>query len=261
MAKKRLPSAGVRLGSRFKKSSFTGGMSGSGGMSGGMRMPSLGGNVSFRPGIKLGVTTKFKLNDPYWTRKVGTARAAGMRSQGALIRVVARRKMRRGVKKHDVGYGPQFVPSVPPRAPKYHPTNPNTTSVASVRNIQFDYNPRTDSLIVGSVFLRRSYGTTVPSVHEHGKSVMVTTKQRITPYVNGYRGRVTRKQAVAFARMAQLGHAKAITYKANKRVKYALRKERTNFPDRPYMKTSLRELKDKGRLIRSFANTFNKKFK
>lgn len=288
----------VNLGSRTTKGSYTGGRAGAGGMSGrrgrgsgsssnrgrgrkrsslgrGIQSgtPSLGGirsgikggipniNKAFRPGVKLGITTKFKLNDPYWTRRIGKARANGMKAQGALLRRYARNSIRYRKTIIQTPYGPQFRPSKSPKPPFSHTHDP----IASIKNIQFDYSPISDTLIVGAVFLRRTHSTTVPSVHEHGKTVSVQRMVMLPPASGVVELRHPNRQRGsnrAWRRMKRQGHPRVRAYETKyagrTRIMKKLPPKRVTFPPRPFMKPALSRARANGRLLTVFSKVFQR---
>lgn len=237
----------VNLGGRSRKGSFTGGARGSGGMS-------KGGKFGKTRRGKFRVKSKFKLNDPLWSRRIGQARTKAMIAAGLLIRAVARNSIRYNKKKIMTPYGPQHSPSSPGTPPRAHTRHPT----ANIRNIQFDYNPASDRLMIGSVFFKRSYGTTVPSVHEHGKTVTVT-KTLTVAMLNGRGGQArSTAQKNAWIRMRRQNHPRTQEYARKvakvKKIKRNAPPKTITFPDRAYMKPALAKLTESGKLARRMAS-------
>lgn len=103
-------------------------------------------------------------------RRIDAGRRRALGRQGAYVRRRARTRVLRRRKR----------PSQPGRPPSVH-----ASGFASLRNIVFFYDPRTDSVVVGPRKLNQRQqdwidvgSLTVPQIHEHGGVVMIRETSR-----------------------------------------------------------------------------------
>jgi hypothetical protein len=208
--------------------------------------------------IIMGKGVKFKfIPNGRFTRSINRAHAAAMNHMGAVLRMDARRSQRPAFKKRIIPgqeqYGFQYPASDPGKPPKYHTRNPHAT----LRNIRYDYNRTSNELLVGILFVRNSYGTTVPSVHEYGKTVSRVRSVRVR---KTRAGRPTsRAQAQAWKRMVRQNHPKVQKYQSRQRAQYVRKSETVHYPKRSTMHASLDKLTRNGLLTKIYAKTFNDK--
>lgn len=215
-----------------------------------------GGKYSGGLGKKLGPTitarkSKFKVNNPYWVRKLGQARVSALRLQGAYVRRRAMSSMKR--------VGKQGLPSPPGTPPRYRAKNYRR----SLRYILFDYDPTIDGLWVGPIYFRRAYpNATVPKVHEHGP---ISVRRTIT-YVKSVDGKPrrapSRQEAVTGEHNARYRRrSNSLSDKQRKayqrmmeggRVRKAKMYYRATYPRRNFMRRAVKKEIANGGMMRAF---------
>jgi hypothetical protein len=193
------------------------------------------------PRLEIGVRANLK--DMFFDRTkveklVGERGAKFLNRVGGFIRTVARRSMRSGGKKRKA--------SMPGDPPRYQTKD----KVATLRNIQYGYEPARQSVVVGPVKLnqkqylngRLSSGT-VPALHEFGGTAGMLEKE-ITAIIGrgaagrDERGRYTQGAAIWGKKWVPVGRRRP---KPGQRTRTRVAK----YPARPFMAPALVEAQKK----------------
>lgn len=209
------------------------------------KLPSVSG-----PKVRV-VASKFRLNQPYWVKKIGRARASALRAQGAFVRRRARQLLR--------PVGKKGLPS-----PAGSPPRVRTKSkFRTLKNILFDYDPTLDTVWVGPVGLKREYmNATVPQVHEHGPITVRRTIQYIAEVDGKPRPKPTRSDVITGAYHAKGRRAKSHMTDTQREAFYKLAKSGrvrrarftyiARYPNRNFMMKALKMEARNGGLMRAY---------
>lgn len=171
--------------------------------------------------------TQFFLDRAEVQRRLGVARVRALSRQGAFLRRRARTDVLRRRKKVS---GPAMPPSVHSRS-----------QVATLRNILFFYDARSETVVVGPVKLnqvnrssRSGSAISIPSLMEFGGTVTIDEERRIGSQGQWYR-RDMRSQ--------------------RKRSQREYRTRRATYRPRPFMGVALQREIQAGTIVQSWANT------
>ena len=158
---------------------------------------------------------------------VGKKAAKNLSKAGAFVRTKARQSMRRRKKASS--------PGSPPSAHSKDAT-------ASLKNIQFAFDPSRLSLVVGPMLLNGSQGAPVPGMNEHGGS-RNTTQWRWKPLVFFRRNQDILKSGRIGTendwRIVSKKRAKIIKRSARGAPLFEFREAAVHYPKRPFMGPAL----------------------
>jgi hypothetical protein len=125
------------------------------------------------------ITFAIKQNVGFFTpelieRALNKARILRLRDAGAFVRTKASQSMKRPSKKRK---GEASAPGSPPNA---H----NAKGTSGLKTIRFQYDPQSDSVLVGPLKFNSSVvgfeaSTTVPALHEYGETAIITERRWI----------------------------------------------------------------------------------